>query len=76
MQVTRSSLTTLEEVLSNTPPRMIAMFRVTTIRSDADDSILGEHVYVKNGKIWDFIDDLAIGPVNEYGLHFISYIDR
>ena len=76
MNITRTTTTTLQDILKDEPANGVAMFRVVSMSasSSAEDWILGEHVYVKDGKIYDFMTDEAQGAVEEFGLHFVHYI--
>lgn len=73
--VTRTILTNLDEILKSTPKGLVAMFIVSSMSADApsDGWNLG-HVYVKNGRIYDFMSDQCHGSVDHFGLHFVDYI--
>lgn len=67
----------LQEILDATPQDKIAMFRVNSISSKIEDWICGESVYVsRKGNVYDFMTDQNQGPVSEFSLHFVSYINR
>lgn len=67
----------VNEIRDAAPHGKVAMFRVTSITSKVSDWICGEHVYVtRKGNVHDFITDENQGPVSEFGLHFVSYINR
>lgn len=77
-QVTITTSKPLVEVLEDAPPGKVAMFRVTSMSasSAADDWVIGEHVYVRDGKVYDFITCRAQAPVHDFGLHFAGYVDQ
>ena len=78
MKVTRTVDANLHDILKEIPQGKLAKFGVTQISAnvDCEDWMLGQHVYVHNDKIWDMITDEAHGPVAEFGLHFIGYVNR
>lgn len=79
MAVTVSVKTTLEDIQKATPPGKVAMFRVTSMGplAQGDDWLLGENVWVsRKGNVHDFLTEDNFGPASDYGLHFISYIER
>jgi hypothetical protein len=78
MNITRTTTTTLQDILKDERDDRVAMFRVESmsISCDAEDWILGEHVYVKDGKIYDFMSDTEHGMVEGFDLHFVAYIGR
>jgi hypothetical protein len=73
---TVSRTMSIDKILKDTPEGKIAMFRVVSMSTSCEDWLLGENVYIHRGKIWDFIADECHGTVNQFGLHFIAYIDR
>ncbi len=64
----------VDSVLSQTPAGKIAMFKVVSISSRVDDSILGEMVYIKRDKIFDCICDREIKDLKTEDLLFVSYV--
>lgn len=66
--------TSLEDIQSKCPAGKIPMFRVKSISSKIEDHMCGEHVYVKNNYVYDFMSEEQAGHVKEFGLHFVSYI--
>ena len=67
---------TIDSVLAQTPSGKIAMFRVVSASSQVDDSILGESVYIKNDKVYDFMADREIKGLKAEDLMFMSYVSQ
>lgn len=64
----------IEDVLAQAPRGKKAMFRVVSAPSSVDDRYLGEHVYIKDGKVYDFMADQRITGLKAEDLMFISYV--
>jgi len=63
----------VQDIVAETPEGKIAMFVVI---SAMDEHLLGESVYIHNGKLYDFIADEQVKGVQGPDLRFMRYIDR
>lgn len=74
--VTQKTSVSLESILNATPAGRVAMFRVTSASASVEDWVIGEHVYVKKNRVYDFMSDQNHGRVEFFTLEFISYIEK
>lgn len=66
----------INSVLAQTPTGKIAMFKVVSIPSKVEDRFLGEAVYVKRGKVFDFMADREIVGLKGEDLLFVDYVQQ
>jgi uncharacterized protein (DUF3084 family) len=64
----------IEEVLKQAPSGKRAMFRVISAPNSVSDEILGEHVYVKEDKVFSFMTRKGIPGIKASDLMFIDYV--
>lgn len=64
----------IEDVIAQAPRGKKAMFRIVSAPSSVDDRFLGEHVYVKDGKVYDFMADKHVAGLKAEDLMFINYV--
>jgi hypothetical protein len=66
----------IKDVLNETPKGHLAMFAVVSIPSTVEDHILGESVYIHNGRVYDFMCDVEIEDLQAGDLRFLRYVER
>jgi hypothetical protein len=66
----------ITDVLNETPQGQLAMFAVISIPGSVEDHILGESVYIHNGKVYDFMCDVEIEGLTAGDLRFLRYVNK
>lgn len=69
-----TSKQSIDGVLAQTPRDKTAMFRVISAPSETPDRFLGEHVYVKKDKVFDFMTDSHVIGLRAEDLMFVAYV--
>jgi hypothetical protein len=64
----------IADVLAQAPTGKTAMFRVVSIPSTVPDHVLGEHVYLKGDKVYDFMCNERVDDLKAEDLMFVSYV--
>lgn len=72
MEVTQTTMTSLQTILNETPAGQAAMFRVTR---HTDDYVLGQNVVFKNGHAHLCMTGERVG-IKHAGLHFVGYFNE